>query len=179
MPNCVPSGWRPMCLSRPMPEFVKLLILTGARRSEVAGMTWREVDLDAKLWTLPRERAKNGRQHTVPLSDLAAKVVLDPLPRSEFVFTKNRRSPICEFARLKCRLDALMPSDTAPWVLHDLRRSFASGCARLGVAIHVVEKCLNHSSGTFRGIVRFIKNMILPMSNARRSRPGRGMSRRL
>jgi integrase len=46
-----------------------------------------------------------------------------------------------------------MPDGTEPWVLHDLRRTFASGCAKLGIAIHVVEKCLGHASGTFRGIV--------------------------
>ncbi|MFD0462509.1 hypothetical protein ACFQY9_12175 [Microvirga aerilata] len=40
-----------------------------------------------------------------------------------------------------------------PWRLHDLRRTFATGCARLGVPLHVVEKCLNHTSGTFHGVV--------------------------
>jgi integrase len=131
------------------------LILTGARRNEVAETTWGEVDLASKLWTLPKERAKNGREHSVPLSDSATEI-LRSLPRfacSELVFTRNGRNRITGFARLKKQIDELMPQDTPPWVFHDLRRTFASGCAKLGVAIHVVEKCLNHSSGTFRGIV--------------------------
>jgi integrase len=61
--------------------------------------------------------------------------------------------PVDGFGFAKARIDHLLPGSIAGWRLHDLRRTFASGCARLGVAIHVVEKLLNHSSGTFRGIV--------------------------
>jgi integrase len=53
----------------------RLLILTGQRRSEVAGMAWQEIDLAAKVWTLPAARAKNGRQHSVPLSEQALDVL--------------------------------------------------------------------------------------------------------
>jgi integrase len=57
--------------------------------------------------------------------------------------------------RLSALADKHMSGDAehAPWRLHDLRRTFATGCARLGVPLHVVEKSLNHTSGTFRGIV--------------------------
>jgi integrase len=90
-----------------------------------------------------------------PLASSAIEI-LKACPRvgeSAFVFTNSGRAPIRDFASIKRRLDAQMPDETEPWVLHDLRRTFASGCARLGVSIHVVEKCLGHSSGTFRGIV--------------------------
>jgi len=141
-------------LEPPYGAFIKLLILTGARRNEVAEMTWQEFDLDAKLWTLPRERAKNDREHTVPLSDAAVKI-LRALPRiggSELVFTLNGRNAITAFSLTKKRLDELLPPDTPPWTLHDLRRTFASGCARLGIAVHVVEAALNHRSGTIKGV---------------------------
>ena len=48
---------------------MKLLMLSGQRRAEVAEMRWSEVDLEKRLWTLPSQRAKNGRQHTVPITD--------------------------------------------------------------------------------------------------------------
>ena len=67
-------------LEQPYTEFIKLLILTGARRNEIAELRWREVDLDAKLWTLPKERAKNAREHVIPLSDTAVEI-LRGLPR--------------------------------------------------------------------------------------------------
>lgn len=134
--------------------FIKLLILTGQRRSEAAGMTWRELDLDAKLWTLPAARAKNGREHQIPLSDLAVEILrsLPWIADSRFVFSLFGRGPITAFVLTKQRLDALMPTETAPWILHDLRRTFASGCARLGVAVHVVEAALNHRSGSIKGV---------------------------
>jgi integrase len=140
----------------PYRGFVQLLILTGQRRSEVSGMTWREIDIDQELWTLPAARAKNGIEHTIPLSDLGADI-LQACPRlagSEFVFTLNGRAPLTGHHALKRRLDALMPPDTLPWVFHDLRRSVASGLARLGVNLPVIEKLLNHVSGSFAGIVK-------------------------
>ncbi len=141
-------------LAQPYSEFIKLLILTGARRNEIAELRWREVDLDAKVWTLPKERAKNAREHTIPLSDLAVEV-LKGLPRidgSDLIFTLNGKNRISAFSLTKDRLNARMPTGTAHWQFHDLRRSLASGCARLGVAVHVVEALLNHKSGSIRGV---------------------------
>ena len=141
-------GW-PYC------GFVHLLILTGQRRNEVADLTWREIDLDAKLWTLPAARAKNDVEHTIPLSDLVVEI-LRAVPRidgSEFVFTVTGRRPIQGHHVIKRRMDALMPPDITPWVVHDIRRTVASGMARLGVNLLVIEKILNHVSGSFGGIV--------------------------
>jgi integrase len=135
--------------------FVKLLVLTGQRRNEVAGMFWREVDLDARLWTLPAARAKNSVEHSIPLSDQTVEI-LKVLPRiagSDFVFTINGRNPIRGADAIKRRLDALTAPNTPPWVLHDIRRTVASGMARLGINLPVIEKLLNHVSGTFAGIV--------------------------
>jgi integrase len=130
------------------------LILTGQRLREVSEMEWKEIDLNAKLWTLPGKRAKNGAEHTIPLSDLAAEI-LKALPRidgSSFVFTINGRNPIRGTHQAKRRIDKLAP-EIAPWVLHDIRRTVASGMARLGINLPVIEKLLNHVSGSFAGIV--------------------------
>jgi integrase len=149
------SVWRAADALEPVyAGFVKLLILTGARRSEVAGMTWREVDLAARLWTLPAARAKNNREHTVPLPDLAAEI-LRTLPRiddSDLVLTLTGRVPLRAFRNIKRRIDTLAPP-MPQWVLHDVRRSVASGMARLGINLPVIEKLLNHVSGSFAGIV--------------------------
>jgi integrase len=134
---------------------VKLLALTGQRRDEVAGMRHDELDLDARLWTLPSARTKNNQPHEVPLS-AAALAVLGSIPRvagSPFVLTNGGAAPASGYSKGKRRIDALLPSDTPRWVLHDLRRTCASGMARIGINLPVIEKVLNHSSGSFAGIV--------------------------
>jgi integrase len=147
----------------PFGPLVKLLILTGQRLAEVGGMRWDEVDLANKLWTLPAERVKNGERHEVPLSD-AALGILTALPRIKttkgFVFTTTRDAAVSGFSRAKDSLDAAveasLTNDAKPpehWTFHDLRRTLASGMARLGIQLPVIEKVLNHSSGSFRGIV--------------------------
>jgi integrase len=142
-------------LGYPFGPCIQMLILTGARRSEVGGMRWSEIDPTLTTWTLPKERAKNGVAHVLPLST-AAREILQALPRfdgSDFVFTLNGATPIRGFARFKVRLDAAIDPPLAPWCLHDLRRAVASGMAKLGVALPVIEKVLNHTSGSFRGVV--------------------------
>jgi integrase len=135
---------------------VKLLALTGQRRDEVARMRHNELNLDARLWTLPAERTKNNKPHEVPLSN-ATLAVLGSVPRiagSPFVLATNGgASPISGYSEGKRRLDALLPADMPAWRLHDLRRTCASGLARLGINLPVIEKVLNHSSGSFAGIV--------------------------
>jgi integrase len=135
----------------PLGSIIQMLILTGQRRSEVTGMEWSELDLDVGLWTLPKERTKNKRLHIVPLSKLAI-VILDSVPRigDRYVFTLKGTSPSNNF-RAKPRVDAL--AGIPPWTLHDLRRTTASGLAKLGVSLVVIEKVLNHVSGALGGIV--------------------------
>lgn len=146
----------------PFGHAVQLLILTGQRRAEVLEAEWREFDLDGRMWTIPRQRAKNDRAHVVALSETTI-AILSALPRigrpARFLFTTTGTTPFSGISKATERLTTLaashMPEGQSiePWRLHDLRRTFASGCARLGVSIHVVEKILNHTSGTFGGIV--------------------------
>jgi hypothetical protein len=115
---------------------------------------WQEIDFEKLVWTLPKERAKNSVEHTIPLSDQAIDI-LRSRPRiagSEFVFTINGRNTIRGTHSVKRRIDTLAPPKP-PWVLHDTRRTVASGMARLGINLPVIEKLLNHVSGSFAGIV--------------------------
>ena len=135
----------------PFGSILKLLILAGQRRREVAGMMWSELDLDCGLWTLPRERTKNDRWHQVPLSRQAVEI-LKAAPRigDKYVFTLNGTAPYNGF-KAKERFDDGV--GIAPWTVHDLRRTAASGMAKLGVSLVVIEKVLNHVSGSLAGIV--------------------------
>jgi integrase len=144
------------CEGEPSPfqPFVKVLLLTGQRRNEVAGMRWSELDLNGRVCTLPPSRTKNGVEHTIPLSTQVFQII-ELMPRiadSDFVFTIAGDSHIGGFARLKTRLDSTMQL-AAPWVFHDLRRTAISGMARLGVNLAVIERTINHTSGTFAGVV--------------------------
>lgn len=167
-------------LDWPWRQFFGLVLLTGQRREEIAGMQWAELDLGSKepVWLLPSNRTKNGREHAVPLAPRSG-AILDKQswPRvagaqeeeSTFVFTTTGTTSISGFSRAKAKLDATMLEiareeaqargddpdkiSLAPWHLHDLRRTAASNMARLGISVSVVEKVLNHVSGTFSGIV--------------------------
>jgi integrase len=136
-------------------SLVRLLMLTGQRRNEVAEMQWNELDLEGRLWTLPRERVKTDQPHEVPLSAPAIGI-LESAPRiaaSPFVLTTTGKTPSNGYSKGKRKLDALLPQDMPAWRLHDLRRTVASGMARLGINLPVIEKVLNHSGGSFAGIV--------------------------
>lgn len=140
-------------------DFVKFLAYTAQRRNECAGLMWKEVDGD--LWTIPAARSKNGVASIVPLSASAAAILAgrDRIAGPGYAFTIGGGAAFSGFAAAKIAIDKAMAAAAPegavipPWRFHDLRRSAASGMARLGIQIPVVEKLLNHSSGTFKGIV--------------------------
>lgn len=162
-----------MRLDWPWRQFFTLVMMTGQRREECAGMRWSEINLqtDNPVWVLPPSRTKNSREHAVPLSSQVVDMVagVERITDSPFVFTTTGRTSISGFSDGKERLDTVMLEiaraeavergndpdavTIAPWRIHDLRRTVASGMARLGVGVAVVEKILNHQSGTFAGIV--------------------------
>jgi integrase len=137
----------------PFGPLFQLLLLTAQRRDEVGGMLWSELDLEKRTWTIPGSRAKNGKAHSVQLSDLATEIIerLPQIGDSDLVFTTNETTPVSGFSKAKDRLDPLM-GDPPEWILHDLRRTATSDMARLGIAPHVVDKILNHTAGTIRGV---------------------------
>jgi integrase len=136
----------------PFGPALKILALTAQRRGEVTGMKWSEVDLDRQTWTIPAARSKNKQSHCVPLTD-EVRAILRAIPRfvgSDLVFTTTGITPISGFGRLKDRIAASLGA--SDWCIHDLRRTAASGMARLGIAPHIVEKVLNHKSGVISGV---------------------------
>ena len=134
----------------PYGGIVELLALTGQRREEVAQMNWDELDLARRIWTLPKSRTKNAKEHVVQLSEQAMAVLKRADKKGPFVFSVLGIKSFQEFSRAKRRLDQL--SGVTGWRLHDLRRTCVSGMARLGIAPHVADKILNHQAGTISGV---------------------------
>lgn len=132
----------------PFGPFVRALLLTGQRRTEVASMRWSDVDLIAATWVLKATATKGERAHLVPLSAPMVDL-LKALPRlGEHVFTTDGKTHMSGFAKGKTRLDAFTaaPGDqVAPWTLHDLRRTVSSHMARLGIARDIRARVLNHA----------------------------------
>jgi integrase len=129
------------------------LILTGQRRDEVAGMAWSELNLEERTWHLPRGRVKNDNGHDVPLSEPTLELIsqVRKVAGVDLLFSTTGKTPVSGFSKEKAALVERVGFDD--WWLHDLRRTMASGMARLGVSLPVIEKILNHTSGSFRGVV--------------------------
>lgn len=130
-------------------SYARFLLLTAARRNEVAGMTWAEID--GNDWTLPATRNKTGLDLVRPLSR-QAQAILEGLPKVEgFVWSTNGGSKaIAGFTQFKHRFDAA--SGTQGWTLHDLRRTARSLMSRAGVPSDHAERCLGHVIGGVRGV---------------------------
>jgi integrase len=143
----------------PYGAIVRLLMLTGQRREEVAGMTWAELSEDLATWTIPATRTKNGIPHLVPLSRPARDLLHalrsdgpgDVRARLALVFPGERGTPFSGWSKAKSALDTA--SGVSAWWLHDLRRTLATGLQRLGVRLEVTEAVLNHLSGSRAGVV--------------------------
>jgi integrase len=134
----------------PFPALVRFLLLTGARRTEAAAMTWAEID--GIEWTLPASRNKAKVDLVRPLSK-AAQTVIEAQPRIEgcsYVFTTGGKAPISGFSKMKERVDAA--SGVTGWTLHDLRRTARSLMSRAGVPSDHAERCLGHVIGGVRGV---------------------------
>ena len=136
----------------PFGPIVQLLMLTGQRRGEVTGMAWDELDLEKATWTIPSARTKNARAHVVHLSAFSVEVI-ESIPRIDevrWLFSTNGKRPVSGLGKCKYRLESALGK--TDWRLHDIRRTVASGMARLGVAPHVIEKVLNHLTGQISGL---------------------------
>ena len=181
--------WRAFdALGYPFGAVGKLLLITAQRRDEVGHMRWEDLDLVNAMWTVPKERSKNGIANEVPLPSMALEL-LAALPKqtdNPYVFPamKKHKSPaklghaaadahkrsalqvaeaprpISGYGRVKRCIDKLVNEyrkadgkpAMPPWWFHDLRRTAASSMARLGVAPHVIERVLNHISGSQSGV---------------------------
>jgi integrase len=142
--------WR-ACGDDDFGKIIRLLILTGARRTEIGGMAWPELDEAAGTWTLPAERAKNGRRHVLPLPATAWAILATISHKRDFVFGVRSPAGFADWG-IKAAFDTTLGDAVASWVIHDIRRSVATGMADLGVQPHVIEAVLNHQSGAKAGI---------------------------
>ncbi len=134
-------------------RIVKLLVLTGQRRDEVAGMMWGEINLQEAIWTVPAERMKNKRPHEVPLSAAALDILASaPAREGRALVFGDGEGPFSGFSRAKKSLDRRAGDGVAKWRLHDLRRTAATGMAAAGTLPHIVEAVLSHVSGARAGV---------------------------
>jgi integrase len=117
-------------------------IATGQRLNETGGLRWDELDLDGGLWVLPAERSKNGKAHSVPLSDLAL-AQITAMPRfGAHVFTTSGTGPIRPGDKIKRALIA--GSGVDGWTYHDIRRTVATWLESAGYAEKEIALLLNH-----------------------------------
>lgn len=156
--------------AEPFGKLVRVLMLTGQRREEVAGMAWSELAPDLSTWTIPGARTKNHKTHIVPLSE-PVRDIIDSMPRTgPLVFpskvptgkpggkrasvtpaAERSQRPFTSWWYTKRKFD--VAACVTGWTLHDLRRTLATGLQRLGVRLEVTEAVLNHVSGSRGGIV--------------------------
>jgi integrase len=144
-------------INYPFGPFTQMLILTGARRGEVAGMAASEVVNGT--WIIPAARAKNNEEHELPLPEAALQIVAELPRKGGMLFSTTGETSVSGYSRAKRQLDAAVArlnkgKSIDPWVYHDIRRSVASGMAALGIEPHIIEAVLNHRSGTIRGVAR-------------------------
>jgi integrase len=141
----------------PFSQIVALLILTGQRRGEIAALRWEWIDPSNRAITIPATVTKNKRTHTFPYGRMVEEL-LERIPhQGDYLFPAARErikgKPATVFngwAKPKETFDAVC--EVRSWQLHDLRRTFATNLAALGVAPHVTERLLNHVSGTISGV---------------------------
>jgi len=133
-------------------RIVRLLMLTGCRRSEIGGMRESECDFAAGTWTLPAERSKNGRALTLALPPAALAIVRSVPRKGRDQLFGDRAEGFTSWDPAKQALDARLGDAVKPWRLHDLRRTCATGMADLGIEPHIIEAVLNHHSGHRAGV---------------------------
>ena len=131
---------------------VRLLMLTGQRRGEIAALQTSWIQDDEI--TLPKEITKNGNEHSFPITKSATSILARHTTKSGPLFSAKGKPNdfFSGWSKSKLALDKKLGDDFVPWTLHDLRRTYATNLAKLGTPIHITEKLLNHISGTFAGI---------------------------
>jgi integrase len=138
-------------LSGPFKSALRLLILTGARREEIGQLRWSEID--GSEVTLSGARTKNSSPHHIPLSKPAMEIIKrEPrIAGNPFVFGSNSTKHVRGWSHAKRRLDHVL--DIAPWRIHDLRRTTATGLQKLKTPLQVTEAILGHTGGSRAGVI--------------------------
>ena len=148
-------------LAEPFSTLIKVLILTGQRVTETSLTKWQHVDFESGIWIIPAENAKNKKAHSLPLPDAVRSLLagLRPLNGSkEYIFesTIGTGRPIVDTgAKMRAICKAAGIDNVTP---HDLRRTFATGMAYLGVDMPVLKKLLNHTPSASQDITAAVYN---------------------
>lgn len=129
-------------LDNPLPDFIEMLLRTGLRRREAAGLRWQDVDLTTRILTL--SETKNGRSHCLPLPDqlLALLKHRKAAAEGEYVFAESGKVLDCRHT-----LDRLRKAVGVPLTYHDCRRTFASLADALDLSGYAIKAMLNHATG--------------------------------
>ncbi len=139
---------------------VRLLLLTGARRGEVLGASWDQIDLDAAVWTKPSSHTKQKKEHTVPLSAPARQLLVDMkadadeqekkgAPASPFLFPARAGAGGGHLTEIKKSWASICKAAQLDGVrLHDLRHTFASVLASAGLSLPVIGALLGHNQAS-------------------------------
>jgi integrase len=130
------------------PAVIEFIVLTAARENEVCGMQWSEIDWQEKVWAVPTERMKAGREHRVPLSDRALELLArqrDTVDRGEYVWPgRNGYGPVTGKAVYRYLTESMNVKAT----VHGFRSSFRDWCGNETHFDRVsVELCLAHRAG--------------------------------
>jgi integrase len=152
-------------------DYVRLLMLLGQRRGEVAAMEWDEIDRERRLWVIPSEKSKNGLPHIVPLPAAALAIIeaQKHVAENPYVFAATARvgAHLNCYSDIREKLQAAVrqaqleahpgadPKSIKPmvhWTFHDLRRSMRTGLSMLGVAPEVAERCIGHLPAGIRAV---------------------------
>jgi integrase len=162
--------WRACGEAGEFGTIVRLLMLTGQRREEVAGLEWAELDLDRALWVIPSARTKNKLEHEVPLPRQAVALLPEKREGRAHLFGRGKKGGFSGFSRSKARLVESIAKRRArevghdpakvdlekwklpAWTLHDCRRTAGTCMHEIGVEPHIVEAILNHVSGHKGGV---------------------------
>jgi integrase len=127
-------------------KIVKLLVLTGGRRSEIGDLKWSEIDLDVGVMTIGGVRTKNHRTLVLPLP-AAAIEILRSVPRRGRHYVFGQRQGYRSWGHSKAALDGRIVPALPIWRLHDLRRTTRTGLGKIGVPPHVAEMAIGHAKG--------------------------------
>lgn len=141
-------------------RIIMALLLTGARRGELAQARWEHIDWKAKTWTIPDEHHKEDEGYICPLTEQA----LEQFRGLETLATKRKSPWVCpafhapgraaDPMQLSRRITRCLPlfkkQGIEKFTLHDLRRTVRTGLARLGVLPHIAERILSHKQ---RGVI--------------------------
>jgi integrase len=152
-------------LSSTFGTFVRVLLLTGQRRSEVATMRRSEIDKDG-VWIIPPEKYKTKRAQVVPLSKVVREIIEARSNGHDHVFSTRKETAFSAWGNAKRALDeaidAARAADAArerrkldpmaPWTLHDLRRTAKTLMVRVGVRPDISERVLGHAIAGVEGV---------------------------